>query len=93
MFGASEAIADHRRQEMLATAAREQLAKEAQPNQLLALPAQEVERNAARVARSTAHGILAALAVQLGGREIMRREQTMLPSAGRDARRLTRAPA
>jgi hypothetical protein len=74
-------LAEYRRHDLLADAARERLAKEAQPNQLLALPAQEIVRNAARVACSTARGILAALAFHSGGREIMRREQTMLPSA------------
>jgi hypothetical protein len=74
-------LAEYRRHDLLADAARERLAKEAQPNQLLALPAQEIVRNAARVACSTARGILVALAFHLSGREIMRREQTMLPSA------------
>jgi hypothetical protein len=74
-------LAEDRRHDLLADAARHRLAKEARPGQFLALPTQEVVRNAARVACSTARGILASLAFHSFGRGIMRREQTMLPSA------------
>ncbi len=74
-------LAECRRHDLLADAARARLAKEAQLNQLSALPAQEIARNAARVACSTARSILASLTFHSFGRGLMRREQTMLPSA------------
>jgi hypothetical protein len=74
-------LADCRRHDFLADAARERLAKEARPDRPLAAPSPESLLHAMRTLRDSVAGALAPCAINPFARGSVMRDQTMMPAA------------
>lgn len=73
-------VADSRRHEFLAEAARERLARQGRPARPLAAPSRERLANAARTLHAITAQILSALASHARDRRIQPRGRPLLPS-------------
>jgi hypothetical protein len=74
-------LAEYRRHDFLADAARQRLAKEALPDRPLAASSPESLLHALRTLRASAVGVLGAFALNPFGRGSVKRNQTMMPVA------------